>query len=636
MSAGPQRPRLTFAVGITGHRPNKLSASALTRAESQLAAVFAAIDAACAVRLARDASCYAKMPHRVKLVSSFAEGIDQLAVKMRPAHWDVAAILPFPRVRYEEDFVSRDERGAIVSDRRAEFASALREASEVVELPEEDGAPAAYARAGAFTLRQIDLLVAVWDGAEAAGKGGTAHVVAEALAGGIPVVWIASARDQQPWLIEHKTDVQRETPLTDATLGPIAKAVEAAIGVAPATSRRLADFLAERHHGGENGSHSFDPSRWLARMWSLGRSPPTRDFTSIRRDWAIFLERLPEGENFKARIEDMLLPRFIAAETLAEDYSHAGRGANLLFYLLSFAAVAMALFGASSLGAFGPKTEGAIAIGAFWALCELLVIGAILAMVRTDEKRRWRERAFDYRALAEGLRHLRFLAPIGECANQPLRRGPSAAMGDWVVWYLRATVRELGSPRALLDAKYQMALLSAVEKTEVDQGIAWHRDNAKRLDSLQLTLLHVAEACFLGAAALLGISLALFVGWLGLRLATPLAQGDASAGFISWDERLRHFFLASRPFLIFAAALLPCLGAVVAAIRLVGRFERAADRSVQALAALQGLKTDYAVARERLEHDKTAVTLLDTARIEAETVDACRALYGRRRLTLPV
>ena len=136
MTVTPQKPLLTFVVGIAGHRTNKLSDDSSLRAKRQLAEVFAAIDAACAACLDHDASHYAADGYRVRLVSSFAEGADQLAVGVRPRHWDVCAVLPFPRERYEEDFIERDSNGRILSDRREGFRNLLREAATVVELTE--------------------------------------------------------------------------------------------------------------------------------------------------------------------------------------------------------------------------------------------------------------------------------------------------------------------------------------------------------------------------------------------------------------------------------------------------------------------------------------------------------------------
>jgi hypothetical protein len=149
---------------------------------------------------------------------------------MRPPHWEVAAILPFPRKRFEEDFVARDGNGAIVSDHRPEFAAALKEAADVVELPEgSDGAPAAYARAGALMLAEVDMLVAVWDGRKAAGIGGTAQIVAEALEGGIPTLWISSKSDRPASLVSSLSDTKRDAQLPAAPASAIAKAVDTAL-----------------------------------------------------------------------------------------------------------------------------------------------------------------------------------------------------------------------------------------------------------------------------------------------------------------------------------------------------------------------------------------------------------------------
>jgi len=207
---------------------------------------------------------------------------------------------------------------------------------------------------------------------------------------------------------------------------------------------------------------------------------------------------------------------------------------------------------------------------------------------------------------------------------------------DWVFWYLRATTRELGSPAALLDGGYQRRLLAATRGAEIDAEIAWHRDMSKGLSRLQLLLLQVSEACFLSTGVLLAIFLALFTTWAGLRVAIPVAGGGAPSGLGAWEERLWHFLAGARPFVTVLATLLPAAGGAIAGLRLAAGFERGAERSGQAASLLRALKSDYAAASERLELDKTATTLLETARAQAETIDACRKLYGRRRLTLPV
>src|SRR5207248_1351514 len=48
----------------------------------------------------------------------------------------------------------------------------------------------AYERAGHLMLDQSDVLLAVWDGEVARGRGGAAQIVADAVARDIPVIWI--------------------------------------------------------------------------------------------------------------------------------------------------------------------------------------------------------------------------------------------------------------------------------------------------------------------------------------------------------------------------------------------------------------------------------------------------------------
>jgi len=194
MTDHPPQPRLTLRVGVTGHRPNKLPNADLTRIERQLRAVFAAIEAA--VATISDAK-----PYRIRLISGFAEGADQLAVAACPADWTVEAILPFPKDEYLKDFAQSAAGDG--RDVRGEFLASLARAAIVTELPTAPDAPReqGYVVFGRFLLQQIDLLIAVWDG-EDPKPGGTGVVARDARERGIPVVWLATGADQPIALIE--------------------------------------------------------------------------------------------------------------------------------------------------------------------------------------------------------------------------------------------------------------------------------------------------------------------------------------------------------------------------------------------------------------------------------------------------
>ena len=160
----PPKPRLTLRIGITGHRPNKLSGSAAERIKTQLERVFSAIEEAANGILKANATIYANELPQLRLVSAFAEGADQLAVSVSPSNWMIDGILPFPKDEYLRDFSNSalgDNR-----DVRSEFLDCLGKASNVTQFPfprrhkREQG----YLNSGSYLLRQIDILISIWDG----------------------------------------------------------------------------------------------------------------------------------------------------------------------------------------------------------------------------------------------------------------------------------------------------------------------------------------------------------------------------------------------------------------------------------------------------------------------------------------
>jgi len=118
--------------------------------------------------------------------SALAEGADRLVAEQvlaRPAS-RLVVVLPLPRADYRTDF------GTAASQRA--FFDLLARADEVVELPGDAAAPraAAYAAGGRAVVERADVLLAVWDGREAQGHGGTAYVVALARRHGLPLAWV--------------------------------------------------------------------------------------------------------------------------------------------------------------------------------------------------------------------------------------------------------------------------------------------------------------------------------------------------------------------------------------------------------------------------------------------------------------
>lgn len=118
-------------------------------------------------------------------ISSAASGADTLFLEaIAQQQLPYFLILPFDQQRFRQDFNEEDWSRAA-----AHFADALD--IEVVHDAEEDND--AYLECGLRTVDRCDVLIAVWNGEAAAGKGGTGDVVEYARALNKPLIWIDAA-----------------------------------------------------------------------------------------------------------------------------------------------------------------------------------------------------------------------------------------------------------------------------------------------------------------------------------------------------------------------------------------------------------------------------------------------------------
>lgn len=169
-------------VAVTGHRT--IAAADAVRAEVlrvllQLRGGGAPVDPSAALGVGTGG-------RRLVLLSALAEGADRLCAEAALAAADAAlvAALPLPAADYERDFVA----GAS----REEFRQLLARAARVEVLPPAPTREESYERAGRWCVDTCDILLALWDGRPACGRGGSAEIVAYARARGVPVCWIRS------------------------------------------------------------------------------------------------------------------------------------------------------------------------------------------------------------------------------------------------------------------------------------------------------------------------------------------------------------------------------------------------------------------------------------------------------------
>jgi hypothetical protein len=136
-------------------------------------------------------SAFGKLP--LTALSMLADGADRLAVEeiLLLDQSQHVAILPFERAVFATEF------GPAGSPSHLHFDALVARAAEVIELggagDREDG----YLRAGHLVVDRCDVLLAIWDGADARGRGGTAEIVAYAREKEKPIV-IVRAGNRHP------------------------------------------------------------------------------------------------------------------------------------------------------------------------------------------------------------------------------------------------------------------------------------------------------------------------------------------------------------------------------------------------------------------------------------------------------
>ena len=147
-------------IGVTGHR----TVTARPELLREIRAVLAEIDG-----ILKDT------PHRYRIISPLAEGADRIVAQVvlgwegpaLPPALDV--VLPFAEEEYLRDFGT--------SASRDEFAALLGRAASTVVLAAHETREEGYEEAGHAVVDRCDLLIALWDGKPAGGRGGTSEIV---------------------------------------------------------------------------------------------------------------------------------------------------------------------------------------------------------------------------------------------------------------------------------------------------------------------------------------------------------------------------------------------------------------------------------------------------------------------------
>jgi hypothetical protein len=605
----PPKPRLALRVGVTGHQPKDLRRARIDVLQEKIYEVLQTLKDF-AEEHPRVSTFYRERDEPIlRLVSALAEGADryaaQQAIKLR---YELQCPLPFARDEYANDF----ERDASVQ----EFNRLLDDTEHTTAILELDGsrdrAAESYLAAGRVILSQSDVLLAIWDGQDPRGEGGTAQIVAEAGLRNVLTIRIDSAfphdilyrlsgdtwvssQDAKDWLLDQ----------VRALLNPphhTRKEKQEELSTSPQ------DYFSEEQSWW-NWGLLWIPFRdlWLFRLTKPRWTVPNFALSGVD-EWIAILRNSGAFSDGAMRLIDSarLCDHYGWANGLAEYYGNLYRSAFAMNYLLS----ALAVFCAFIHYALEQLNWEKPSLGFIFA--ELVLLAWIAIIYGIGRARRWHERWIDYRLLAEYLRQLFFLIPLGpgELSSPHLPKYMSAGdpKNTWMYWHYLALRREIG----LVGGEYRHTYLGSVRsflnsKDGIRGQIDYHENNADRMEKLDSRFVGLTKFLF-GVAIVAAIAAGILQG---LLLTHVLPECVAHSLPVLWATAI----------IAFLATASPTLGAALAGIRSQAEFERVKKRSRAVLQTLQRICKELDARDQRQEKISLAALNLIVAEAGQLMVD---------------
>jgi len=525
-TAGDARPRLALRIGITGHRD--LTRFKAAEIERTLGEIFEAI-AATITNLRGDpqlSEVYAPATPLLTLVSPLADGADRAAATQATARgWYLAAPLPFFKETYERDFPDT------LDEFRTMLAAAAKDQA-VVELDgeyeEKDRRNRGYLEVGRFVVRNSDLLIAVWDGMDAKGMGGTGDIVAYAREHGMQVLHIDATDPREVTLVSEEA---RTLPNHPEEISEIVARVVRHI-LWPGLDHE-ALHAAHRYFQDEQVRETqSDRDYYYMGRFEAALTPPLPAASRIFRAVLSLGGRPASDEPVPIKAQAMspagtfLFDHFQRADCLATAYSDIHRSIFILIYAL----------GALSLAAgFASIAFHSTPYGFGLVMLELGLLVGILLLYLCDRMWGWRERWLDYRLLAELLREADLLAMIGRgLAHRAIadHEEDLAPRARWVPQAYRAILRSAG----IIGGRYDRAHLEQVQKFgahgRLADQIRYHDKNSKKTKRLNDVLRLFSFVAFMLTIALITIKLIIFDAGhheIGLSEALAVIAGGLTA-----------------------------------------------------------------------------------------------------------
>ena len=254
-----------------------------------------------------------------------------------------------------------------------------------------------------------------------------------------------------------------------------------------------------------------------------------------------------------------------------------------------------------------------------FALFEFLVLVNVLAITIVGQRRRWHDRWFETRRVAEYLRQAPLLLALG-VARAP-GRWPRGAQTSWPEWWSRHALRGIGLPRAAVTPPYLRAVLSELLDDHVVRQRDYHRAKARRLTAVHRNLDRFSERLF-------QLAVVAVTGYLILKGSGSLARLDGAGA-----DRIAELFTL-------LGVALPTLAGAIAGIRYFGDFERFAaisEVTAEKLDALHGrIALLLSAPDEALNYAQVAELAHGADQIVVAEIENWQAVFGGKHIKAPV
>jgi len=540
MQRKPDHHSYELRIGVTGHR-NLTQEDAVAQAVDRLVTYLDGL-------FVKEKDILIKWT----AISPLAKGADRMVARsiLKLPNSQLKVFLPFNIDEYRRDFkkpADKEEFEELVKASIYQHQSS----QETLENFDDDQRNEKYLLVGKEVVDACEILITVWDGDEAKGKGGTADIVKYALTWGRTILRIDPDNPSAPATLlvapKNKDEQDKNKPFYEEH--PL-----------PDTLKKLS----------LNYVHFTEFVRDVslpATTYKTAASDCLKDLKKPTKSKALF-------DSYLNPVIDHLIPTYVRADQLAAHYQKRHVLASKAIHIFAAVAVSVVVFQVM----FFPHHLWMISF-------ELCAMAGVLVALMICRRLSWHEKWIDYRLLAEQLRTIMFTIVVQENPDSRSKPAPETLPfynkpKTWIDFLIATQVKNVLA-NLTAPPSFEALKTFVIEGWLTDQK-KWHRKNAKRKKHAEHKLHRTVIALFCVTLAMA------FLHLFGIGHG-HIEEGAEIFSFSKWST--------------FLAITLPAWGAAIHAIGKQLEYERIAARS-----------TKMAIELERLEENAIKCTTLEELR----------------------